>query len=713
LLATYLALIVGGLAALGRSQRWQWRGALAIAGGFGWSLLLLITGASSPEATLANGLLTLLLAAAFPLLLAGETARWLRLIAAFAGCLQMAALVANGGFAGLDWALYGLIAVTMVWLSRREPLLVDAPLAGITIGLLLAFDWDKPAPITLAAVLAGGALIHGGPALLRLWRADGRLGDAAQIALAALGIGLVPFYHFDGQASDMLFAGLSLTGAAIAGAAAAIGWRNPARSADARFAMLALTAIALVWLSGAILAPTAWLAPATAVAALLALVLARQADDRRIEIGARVYAVLALPLLALPWPEEIARPFGAVELAPTFAALVRWSIVATASAGFMRWSIRLRVRQIAAAATIVLGYAAIAQVMPLAELPLIPAAMLVALAFASFDADLRLVALTAAGAIATCWTVEPLLRWLAAGGPALLGEPVYVTVLSTPHAALFRLGAPALALAVLLWRRALPGLARDTAAAALAVLAVITAHVVWKQVFAIATPPAFIAWGMAERSLWEMLLLAAALAAWRLGWRAIALGLAGASLAHFGWFTLVVHDPLWAEQAIGPWLVPAYASAWAATWLIVRLTNQPAAARAETGVQIVLILLFAATGLRQIFHGSIVAGAPLVQAEDIGRSLIAILLALGFLYRGIARADRDWRIASLVLMLVAVGKVFLFDAAGLAGLLRIGSFVALGLSLILVGWLYSRFLPDARLTGALDAAGAMDDQARG
>ena len=44
-------------------------------------------------------------------------------------------------------------------------------------------------------------------------------------------------------------------------------------------------------------------------------------------------------------------------------------------------------------------------------------------------------------------------------------------------------------------------------------------------------------------------------------------------------------------------------------------------------------------------------------------------------------------------MLAAVGKVFIHDAAGLDGLARIASFVALGLSLIGVGWLYAKYLP--------------------
>ena len=47
-------------------------------------------------------------------------------------------------------------------------------------------------------------------------------------------------------------------------------------------------------------------------------------------------------------------------------------------------------------------------------------------------------------------------------------------------------------------------------------------------------------------------------------------------------------------------------------------------------------------------------------------------------------------------MIAAVAKVFLVDASGLDGLLRIASFVALGLSLIGIGWLYSRFLGTER-----------------
>ena len=116
--------------------------------------------------------------------------------------------------------------------------------------------------------------------------------------------------------------------------------------------------------------------------------------------------------------------------------------------------------------------------------------------------------------------------------------------------------------------------------------------------------------------------------------------------------------------------------------------------RAISAVQVLLILFFAFSTLRQLFHGSLLVSPGLGQAEDIGRSIVAIALAIGFLLCGIAKEDRDWRLASLALMLAAVGKVFLFDASGLEGVTRIASFIALGISLIGIGWLYARFLPN-------------------
>jgi uncharacterized membrane protein len=196
------------------------------------------------------------------------------------------------------------------------------------------------------------------------------------------------------------------------------------------------------------------------------------------------------------------------------------------------------------------------------------------------------------------------------------------------------------------------------------------------------------------------LLAATAIGAWRLGARRIAIGLGIAPLLHFAWFTAALHNPLWSDQWVGPWLVPAYGIAFALLWLSSHAFPEPGADRARDGMRMAMILMLAASLLRQAFHGSLLSEPGASQAEDIGRSLTAIMIAIGFLQWGIRRASRDWRIVSLVVMLAAVGKVFLFDAAGLDGLLRIASFAALGFSLIGVGWLYSRYLPDAALADA-------------
>jgi uncharacterized membrane protein len=231
------------------------------------------------------------------------------------------------------------------------------------------------------------------------------------------------------------------------------------------------------------------------------------------------------------------------------------------------------------------------------------------------------------------------------------------------------------------------------------VLIGVGAHSMYKHVFAIATMPAFVGLGMAERTLWEALLAGLAVLVLRFGkpWGAAMLAIAAA--AHLTLYTLLLHNPLWAQQAVGPWplvnwLLPAYALAFGVAVAAKRKLAPISAdaSRALTAVQMILAILLAFSELRQLFHGSLLTAPGLPVAEDILRSILAIALAIGFLLWGIVRQQRDWRIASLALMLGAVVKVFLFDASGLEGVTRIASFVALGFSLIGIGWLYARQL---------------------
>lgn len=698
LLASWLALTAGGLSMLGRRQGWWWLGALAVAGGFGWGLVLIATGLHDIASLLSTGMLILMLAIVFPLAMAGDPGRVARLIAALFGCAQMAAIVALGGFAALDWGLFALLSAAMIWLARREPSFAELPLAGLVVGLLLTAVWPGPDGMMLALVLAGGSAIYGLPALWRLWRPDGRLSDAAQVAVLGFAGVLIPASHFWLQQPRADFAPLALVTAIVTGAAAGWGWRIVDRRDDARFAILGISAVVLAGLGASLTVPVWAIGPIVALGAAAMLLLGRTADDARIGNASFVAGMTAMALLVGYDANEIGRAVGLVQDRDAGIALLRWTVGAAAATSFARWSIDRGARQVSAAIAVLLVYVAAAQIVPATWLALVPAAMLAGAALAGRRAPLT-VAPTAA-LLSIGWAVQPLLIWATGAGGAVVGIPFLVTATPAIDMTLIRVAVPACVLIALLHRNILPERLREIGSIVAIVLSLIATHSLWKHVLAIADAARFAAAGMAERSLWEALLAATAFGAWRLGARRIAIGLGVAALLHFAWFTGAMHNPLWTDQWVGPWLVPAYSLAFVLLWLSSHAFPEPGADRARDGIRMALILMLAASLLRQAFHGSLLSEAGVSQAEDIGRSLTAIVIAIGFLQWGIRRASRDWRIVSLVLMLAAVGKVFLLDAAGLDGLLRIASFAALGFSLIGVGWLYSRYLPDAALADA-------------
>lgn len=69
-----------------------------------------------------------------------------------------------------------------------------------------------------------------------------------------------------------------------------------------------------------------------------------------------------------------------------------------------------------------------------------------------------------------------------------------------------------------------------------------------------------------------------------------------------------------------------------------------------------------------------------------------LLLAIGLLLAGIRLGEKALRVAGLALLTVTVLKVFLIDAAALQGVLRILSFLGLGIALIGIGLLYGKVL---------------------
>jgi uncharacterized membrane protein len=239
-------------------------------------------------------------------------------------------------------------------------------------------------------------------------------------------------------------------------------------------------------------------------------------------------------------------------------------------------------------------------------------------------------------------------------------------------------------------------------------------YVLFKRLYGLDTPAEFVARGFAERTILTQALFAAGflvcrgrlprlgLDARQLWWAGIALtGLAAARLL---WFDMLVDNPLWVDQNVGPWpvlnlILPAYLLS--ALWLYAARRGADHVAR--SGFWLVLglaaLILGIALLVRQVYHGPILTGPDVSDAESYSYSAAGVLLAIALLLGGVRLPDKALRLAGLVLLTAMTLKAFLMDAAALEGVLRILSFLGLGVALIFIGKLYTKVL-NAEASGA-------------
>lgn len=704
LLALYLGLVTAGLTVSGRRQARPWMGIAALAGGLGWGALLLLSGDPGVAEILALGLYLVVLGSIVPVLAgADKFERPLRLGAALVASVQLALLVDQAGYALLAWGLYLLLASALAWFAWRKPELREGNAIAAVVGVLLFSQWSAPPPGQFAAVGFALAAIFAGAPLSLIARCEHRRIDLGQLALVPPALALVAYATFGDFDADRIEPLLALSASMLAALPLAGAWLLRASEERGWFAGLlgfgaALVFAALLMVSPGCSAPLA----AAIVLAGPALILGKRRDEplaNLLWVGA---AITVLALIVTPYfTPEADRSVGAVTDAPVFRAILRWLAAALPFAALAWIDPRKPMRRVAEAIAAVFVYALAAQIVPAAWLAWAAALLAIAIYFAEperFAARLTLTAITA------FWALEPLLQWLGPNLVSLAGDPVTIGELPNLKTVALRI-LPLLACAALPTGR-LPDIAghRINRGWVVAPLAIIALHIAYKQLFVIETVSDFVAYGMAERTVWQALLLGGAWLADRGGQllgrsRTLAIVLAAAALAHFLIYTAGLHNPLWSRQAVGPtplanWILAAHTVAILAAALLRRWLD----ARWRPAID-GLIMGIAALGalalLRQVFGGAIPADAPLGAAEDLLRSLFGILLALFFLWLGSWRGERSWRLGSLILMLLAVAKVFVFDTAGLEGLLRIASFMALGFSLIGIGWFYSRQLAGA------------------
>ncbi len=181
-------------------------------------------------------------------------------------------------------------------------------------------------------------------------------------------------------------------------------------------------------------------------------------------------------------------------------------------------------------------------------------------------------------------------------------------------------------------------------------------------------------------------------------WAGIAMGMAGMLAAVVG--AVGVDNPLFTLAHVGDlrgfnWLLYIYGVPCLLTAAVALTSRTQEVPMKMIAVAVSLLLLFVLVSfeVRQGFVGGdlLLKTHPISSVENYSYSLAWVLLALGLLAGGLMTGNAALRYGSLAVMLVAVGKVAL-DTAQLRDLWRVLSLLGLGLSLIVLGYVYQRYV---------------------
>ncbi|HXL99708.1 MAG TPA: DUF2339 domain-containing protein [Rhizomicrobium sp.] len=176
--------------------------------------------------------------------------------------------------------------------------------------------------------------------------------------------------------------------------------------------------------------------------------------------------------------------------------------------------------------------------------------------------------------------------------------------------------------------------------------------------------------------------------------------LAGLALARVVGFALLLDNPLWTHNLVGAWpvfngLLLAYAAPAFLSLVIARELARIGRANLAWGASIaayVLAFIYVSLNVRQFYAGAYLDRYAIGNAEVYTYSAVWLAIGVALLLAAVLRKDVTMRVASLAVMLLTVGKVFLYDASQLTGLWRVVSFLGLGLCLLGLSWFYSRFI---------------------
>jgi uncharacterized membrane protein len=168
-----------------------------------------------------------------------------------------------------------------------------------------------------------------------------------------------------------------------------------------------------------------------------------------------------------------------------------------------------------------------------------------------------------------------------------------------------------------------------------------------------------------------------------------------------------IHNPLLTGQQIeGGAVLNALLLAYALPALLAavlaqfaRTTRPTPYVQAATALAFCLLFAYVTLEVRRVFQGSsIAASRPTASTELYTYSAVWLVIGIALLFAGLLRGSRQLRLASVAFIVIAVVKIFLWDLAGLEGLLRALSFIGLGFVLLGIGLVYQKWVFPRRTT---------------